>query len=278
MKILFWILAIASIPTGIFVSFISHLAHGLDAAQTGLGEVVCVAGMLSVLVCIVCAVLGIIKLRKGDVQKAAALALAGLAYSGIIFAGFFIDDAVHTMLMEHDIVNHKEEMYGENWDSDPAIRDIPELYVELLNEFYAIAKDGLDDRLMDFGLVSMPNYYGGAPLDNIGFTVMDVNGDHVNELLIGTAAPVEAGGTAVFCIYCDPENPFYAVCSIEGETYFLHSGEAEGAYLAEIDGQGAAWELLAVEGQSIVDINYVEGAMDPAGRLTLDMLPFSQYK
>ena len=55
----------------------------------GLGEVVCVAGMLSVLVCIVCAVLGIIKLRKGDVKKAASLALAGLAYSGIIFARLF---------------------------------------------------------------------------------------------------------------------------------------------------------------------------------------------
>ena len=29
---------------------------------------------------------------------------------------------------------------------------------------------------------------------------------------------------------------------------------------------------------SIVSINYVEGAMDPAGWLTLEMTPFSQYK
>ena len=150
--------------------------------------------------------------------------------------------------------------------------------MNVLNELYAIAKDQLDGDLMGFGVVSMPEYYGDAPLDNIGFALMDVNGDAVDELIIGTAAPVEAGGTAIFCIYSDPENPTYSVFSLEGETYFLHSGETEGTYLAEINGEDAAWQLVALEGQSMVDINYVEGVMDPAARLTLEMIPFSQYK
>lgn len=278
MKILFWIFAIVSIPVGLFLSYMCHLAYGLDLYYGGVGAALCLLGMLSVVVSAVCAVFGIIKLRKGDVKKAVVLALAGLVYSGIILAGIYGEEAVHTMLMEKDIADRKDEMYGENWDSAPAIADIPEQYVELLNEFYAIAKDELDDDLMNFGLVSMPNYYNGARLDNIGFAVMDVNGDNVNELVIGTTAPVEAGGTAVFCIYCDPDSPFYAVASIEGETYFLHIGETEGTYTAEIEGRDAAWELLALEGQSIIEINYVEGAMDPAGRLTLEMIPFSQYK
>ena len=278
MKILFWILTILSLIAGLFVSVVGYFAEGLGLYSSMIGKIFCMAGILSVAVSVVCAVLGIIKLRKGNVKKAVVLALVGLVYSGVMIGGMFLDDAVDTVRMENDTADRKDEMYGENWDSAPAIEGIPELYVEVLNEIYAIAKDELDGDLMNFGVVAMPNYYGRAPLDNIGFTIMDVNGDNVNELVIGTAAPVESGGTAIFCIYSDPENPFSSVSSIEGETYYLHSGEAEGSYLAEIDGRDAAWELIALEGESIVDINYVEGAMDPAGRLTLEMIPFSQYK
>ena len=275
MKILFWILAIVSVAVGAFVSFVSAMADGLGLAGTAIGDVVYAAGTVAAVVSIACVVLGIIVLRKGNMKKAVAFALVGMAYPLIVLAGMYVDEAVHTSRMEKDIADRKDEMYGENWDSAPAIGDIPELYVDVLNEVYAIAKDELDGDLMGFGVVAMPNYYNGAPLDNIGFTLMDVNGDSVNELVIGTAVPVE-GSTAVFAIYSDPENPFYSVASIEGETYYLH--EADGAYLAEIDGRDAAWQLMAVEGERIVDINYVEGAMDPAGRLTLEMIPFSQYK
>ena len=90
MKILFWILAILSIPVGLFVSIVCYMSHGLGLTGTGLGEVVCIAGMLAAVICIVCMVLGIIKLRKGDVKKAIVFALAGVAYCGIIIAGIFI--------------------------------------------------------------------------------------------------------------------------------------------------------------------------------------------
>ena len=35
----------------------------------------------------------------------------------------------------------------------------------------------------------MADYYGDVGLDNIGFDMMDVNGDNVDELLNGTVAP-----------------------------------------------------------------------------------------
>ena len=123
----------------------------------------------------------------------------------------------------------------------------------------------------------MAEHYGDASLENIGFILMDVNGDGVDELMFGTTTPVEEGGTAIFCMYSDPENPFLNLQTFEGEIYYLHSGQAN-TYVAEIGGQDAAWQLDAKEGESIVSINYVEGAMDPAGRLTLEMTPFSQYK
>ena len=158
MKILFWLLAIVSIPVGLFMSFTSYFSYGLGMYYTAFGAGVCMLGMLSVVVSIVCVVLGIIKLRKGHVKKAVALALAAVAYSGIILGGMFIEEAMDTASMEQAIADRKDEMYGENWDSAPAISDLPEQYVALLNEFYAIVDNQMDDTLMDFGLVSMPNY------------------------------------------------------------------------------------------------------------------------
>ena len=85
------------------------------------------------------------------------------------------------------------------------------------------------------------------------------------------------GGTAIFCMYSDSENPFQNLSGVEEDLYYLQSGEA-GGYVAEIDGENAAWLLKAEEGTKLVDITYQEGAMDPAERLTLEMIPFSQYK
>ena len=65
MKILFWVIAIVSIPVGWFMTAVSFLSHGLGLCGTGIGQIVCILGMASVVVSIVCAVLGIIKLRKG---------------------------------------------------------------------------------------------------------------------------------------------------------------------------------------------------------------------
>ena len=278
MKILFWILAIVSIPVGFYMTIIGYFADGLDLYSTWFGQVVDILAMFSLLVSIVCAVLGIIKLRKGNVKKAVLFALVGVAYSVMTLAGMFIDEAAGSILMARDLVERNEQMYGEGWDDAPNIEGIPEPYQEVLNKFYVVVRDEWPaDQLVDLAALTMAEHYGDAPLDNIGFILMDVNGDGVDELMIGTTAPVEEGGTAIFCMYSDPENPFINLQTFEGEIYYLHSGEAN-TYVAEIGGADAAWLMGAKEGESIVDITYQEGAMDPAGRLTLEMIPFSQYK
>lgn len=279
MKILFWVLAIVSIPIGWFMTAVSVMSHGLGLSGTGIGEVVCVAGMFSIGVSIICMVLGIIKLRKGKVKKAVVFALVGVLYSGIILGGMYIDDAVHTIRMERDIAAWDNQMYGEGWDAAPAIEGIPELYQEILNKAYVVVRDKWpSDRMMDLPLTAMVEHYGEEPLENIGFLLMDVNGNGNQELLIGSTASAEEGGTVIFTMYSDPENPFISLRSLEGEIYYLHAGEADGTYVAEIGGADAAWLLGAEEGEGIVDICYQEGAMDPAGRLTLELIPFSKYK
>lgn len=279
MKVLFWLLAIVSIPVGWFMTVVSVFSHGLDLYGTGFGLILCFVGMFSVVVSVVCAVVGFLKLRKGNVKKAVIFALAGVLYSAIVLGGIYIDDVIHGVRLERDIAAREEQMYGEGWNAAPNIEGIPELYQEILNKVYVMVRDKWpSDQLMDLALTAMVEYYGEESLDNIGFLLMDVNGNGNQELLIGTTSPAEEGGTVIFSMYSDPENPFINLHSLEGEVYYLHAGETEGTYAAEIGGEDAAWLLGAEEGDSLVDIHYQEGTLDPAERLTLELIPFSQYK
>ena len=279
MKILFWILAILSIAVGLFVSVVCYMSHGLGLAGTGIGEVVCIVGMLAAVICMICTVLGSKKLRKGDAKRAVVFAVAGLVYCGIIIGGIFLDDAVDTLLLKKSIAERNAQLYGENWDAPPAIEGIPERYQEVLNKYYAVIRDQWPaERLMDLGAVSMAEYYGDAPLDNIGFVLMDLNGDKVDELVIGAVAQAEQQGNEIFCIYSDPKNPSYVINGVEGKLYYLHSGEADGTYEAEIVGHHSAWVIETAERENTFDFNLKEGAMDPDGRMTLDLIPFSRYK
>ena len=278
MKMLFWILAILSIPAGLLMSVTCWFSEGIGLVGTGLGLVVVYAGMISVIVSIVCMVLGLKQLRKGDAKKAVTFALVGVIYSGVILAGIYIDDVMHTKQLEKDIAERNEEKYGEGWDEAPAIEGIPELYQEVLNKFYVAVRDQWpEDQLLDLAALSMAEYYGDASLDNVGFALMDVNSDGVDELVIGSTDPVEEGGTLIFCMYSDPENPYVNLSGVEGKSYYLHFSE-ENTYVAEIKDADAAWLLEAEEGSNMVDITYQEGALDPAGRLVLEMIPFAQYK
>ena len=279
MKILFWILAILSIAVGLFVSVVCYMSHGLGLTGTGIGEVVCIVGMLAAVICMICTVLGSKKLRKGDAKKAVVFAVAGLVYCGIIIGGIFLDDAVDTLLLKKSIAERNAQLYGENWDAPPAIEGIPERYQEVLNKYYAVIRDQWPaDRLMDLGAVPMAEYYGDAPLDNIGFVLMDLNGDKVDELVIGAVAQAEQQGNEIFCIYSDHQNPSYVINGVEGKLYYLHSGEADGTYEAEIVGHHSAWAIETAERENTFDFNLKEGAMDPTGRMTLDLIPFSRYK
>lgn len=278
MKILFWLLAILSIPVGFFMSFCSFAIQGLGLASNIIGDVVCIAGMLSVIVSVICMVWGVILLRKKNAKKAVFVALSGLVYSGLILAGIYIGDAVDTMQHNKRIAEEEVRLYGENWDAPSGIEGIPESYERILNKYYAVVRDEWPaENLMEFGALSMPDYYGDASLDNIGFALMDLNCDDVDELVIGTTAPVD-GGNVIFCVYSDPQNPHYSINSIECETHYLHDGEAEGLYTVEIVEHAAAWVLKPASPEDLFDFEYREGAMDPAGRLTVELTPFSAYK
>jgi hypothetical protein len=82
----------------------------------------------------------------------------------------------------------------------------------------------------------------------------------------------------IFCIYSDPENPFYAINSVEGHSYYLHEGETEGTYAVERAGSDVVFAIQSAGADGVFDFDVLERAMDPAGRLILEMIPFAQYK
>ena len=113
---------------------------------------------------------------------------------------------------------------------------------------------------------------------NIGFALTDLNGDKVDELVVGAIAHADRQGNEIFCIYTGPENPFCAIPSVEGEVYYLHAGESEDIYELEIAGADMTWVIKAAEVENTFDFELREGATDPDGRVTLALTPFSRYK
>lgn len=274
--ILFALVALFVLWNSLLFSFACYMAYGLDLGGSLFGTALCLAGIATVAVGLVGVILGIIRLRKGRKALAFLLAVLGAIYGGLIYGGIAIDEAFSATRMEQNLANWMDETYGEGWNTPPAIEGIPEGFQEILNQFYVVVRDCWPaERLMDLGAVSMPGHYGDASLENIGFVLMDLNGDSVDELVIGGAAE---DATAVFCVYTDPTMPFYSICSTGGETYYLHPGQTEGAYEAELEGMNSAFVIVPAQTENTFDFDYREGAMDPANRLALDLIPFAQYK
>ena len=275
--ILFGILAILVLFASLFFSFVYHMMYGLDLASSAFGTVVVMAGIFTVIVALVGVILAIINLCKGKKKVAFFFVFLGVIYGGLIYGGTMLDDALDTARLEQSVANRMEETYSEDWNAPSAIEGIPEGYQEILNQFYVAVKEQWPaENLMELGSVFMPTYYSDAALENIGFALVDLNGDGVDELVIGTAGSDEA--TALFCIYTNPSNPFYAINSAEERLYYLHSGEVEGTYEAEIVGLDAAFVIATAQAENTFDFDYRDGAMDAANRMTLELIPFAQYK
>lgn len=276
--ILFGILAILVLFVSLFFTYVYHMMYGLGLASSAFGTAVVMAGTFTVIVALIGVIFGMINLRKGK-KVAFFFVFLGVIYGGLIYGGAMLDDALDTARLEQSVANRMEETYGEDWNAPSAIEGIPEQYQTVLNQFYVAVKEQWPaEKLMDLGAVSMPGYYGDAALENIGFALVDLNGDKLDELVIGTTDPVEEGGTVVFCVYTDAENPFYAINSVEGQKYYLHPGETEGTYVAEIADLDAVFVILPAETENTFDFDYREGAIDAANRMTLELIPFSEYK
>ena len=67
--------------------------------------------------------------------------------------------------------------------------------------------------------------------------------------------------------------------AVEYNVYYLRAGAGENdSYEVEIAGTNSAWVIEPAAKENTFDFNAREGTMDPAGRMTVALIPFSRCK
>lgn len=288
MKILFWLLAIILVPVNVYLTFFFLLSGAVGGYSGTLGVILDILGIMghaTIIISIVGLIVAIIFYKKGQLKKAFLCVIAGTIYGLALVGSMLLLDVIHNEKYNADYENKLVEIFGENWDAPSNYSEIPDGYERVLNMMYVAVKEqwtqeefGKTGEL--WGVETMIPYYGDNSLENIGFIVKDLNNDGIDELVIGTTNEE----TLVFIIYYDPGNTSELFSGAEGRTYYVHNGE-NGLYQFEIDGvndegnpMNASWSLVQGTADNLMDFNYVEGALDPMNRLTLEMIPFADYK
>lgn len=291
MKNLYWLLCVLLVPVYLFISFFFNLTAvlgGYGGSLKPFNDFIMIGGGLTSIVGIAGIVVGcFIFVKKKNTKRAVICAFIGLLYGMVFFGGMFVLEQVHTIQFAAQIEEKNKELYGENWNTQGQIDALPELYEVILNQYYVIVKDAWDTESIKRTLYSaytMPEYYGTNGLENIGFTLMDLNGDHYDELLIGQVSDDPNEATLILMVYADETNPFELFSGVEGEIYYLHFGQ-EGRYHVEIAGEtfhgtvaSGYWALTqGGDGELLPSIQYCEKPLDSANRLPIELTPFAEY-
>lgn len=152
-------------------------------------------------------------------------------------------------------------------DATAAYAGVFETYTTLLSEGWG------GEELMAHDLPLLIMYcVGDAPFDNIGYLLLDVDGDGTQELLIGTLASDEFYAPIVFEMYTlSPEgSPVRVFSSQERARYYLCD---DNTFLFE--GSNSAADSVSCS-YSYADGTLTEIADTVAQLQTLSYIPFSQ--
>lgn len=152
-------------------------------------------------------------------------------------------------------------------DATAAYAGVFETYTTLLSEGWG------GEELMAHDLPLLIMYcVGDAPFDNIGYLLLDVDGDGTQELLIGTLASDEFYAPIVFEMYTlNPEgSPVRVFSSQERARYYLCD---DNTFLFE--GANSAADSVSCS-YSYADGTLTEIADTVAQLQTLSYIPFSQ--
>ena len=152
-----------------------------------------------------------------------------------------------------------------------------EAYAVVVGEYYTAMEEEWDaSELMDAGLNYMiAECYQNNPLENIGYAIIDIDGDGIEELLIGVMVEDEFYSNMIFELYTlDDKGVHRLVFDSSERNRYYYAGENRFANL----GSGAFNEsfetTVKFEDGEIIDMTYTT---DPSDYVLMDFKPFSEW-
>lgn len=157
--------------------------------------------------------------------------------------------------------------------------EIPAVYEELLDTYVTALNEKWDgNALMGQGLNLMAlDLYDGEQLDNIGYGVMDIDGNGTDELIIGTTASVtdDFYGKVIFDLYTlGQDDARIQVLSSTARNRYFYAGGQLFVDLGSSSADDSTNATLSYEGMGLTDINKVT---DPADYVQMDLIPLRKW-
>ena len=171
-----------------------------------------------------------------------------------------------------------QENTPEPEEAVPAPEETPtveQAYAVVIGEYYT-AQRWNGAELMEDGLNYMAaDCYGDAPLENLGYAIADIDGDGVQELLIGTIKADEFYEKMVFSLYTLDENGINKLVfdGTERNRYY-YAGENRFANLGSSAFNDSFETTVKLQEGEMIDMTYTTA---PADYVQPELTPFSQW-
>lgn len=150
-------------------------------------------------------------------------------------------------------------------------KPIPQAYSDVIARYAAALQEGWEDqRLLDEGLCVLA---GALTMEEIGYAVVDLDGNGEAELVIGTITEDPFYGRMIFDLYTlDGDNAELLAQSVERDRWY-YAGGIRFANLGS-SGAGDSFETTRkLEGQELVDMTFTT---DPQDYVQLVLTPFQR--
>lgn len=162
---------------------------------------------------------------------------------------------------------------------DDAAAEVPAVYAELLDTYVAALNEKWDgSALMKQGLNLLAlDLYDGAPMDNIGYAVMDIDGNGTDELVIGTTASVtdDFYGKVIFDLYTlGQDGVRIQVLSSTARNRYFYAGEQLFVDLGSSSADDSTNATMRYEGMELTDMGKVTA---PADYVQMNLIPLRQW-
>lgn len=152
-----------------------------------------------------------------------------------------------------------------------------EAYAVVIGEYYTAIEQQWDSAaLMDHNFNYMiSECYEDDPLKNIGYVVEDIDGDGIDELLIGALVDDSFYGKMIFALYTlDDKGVHQLVFDSSERNRYYYAGENRFVNV----GAGAFDEnfetTVKFENTEMIDMTYIT---DPADYVQAELIPFSEW-